>query len=215
MDPYEYFSVEEMKYEDGVHHIRSLHFDTKIEAWPVLNRPAAANEIGQIWWQNDRIMLSHCIIQSQLGKTVSPLCIRTLAFCLGDFKSENSNRGCASPIVPERNLFEMCLGNVPLMKLCSTRVMTVIATVVFLHLKDSVLYREVYICSSCLLSTSLAWPAVAGCSRAETFSQLSSNKFIPNLHNVSGGKKFWPDPCSKAALQSGYIGCNTGNTERN
>ena len=32
---------------------------------------------------------------------------------------------------------------------------------------------------SCLLSTSLAWPAVAGCSRAEAFSQLSSNKFTP------------------------------------
>ena len=30
-----------------------------------------------------------------------------------------------------------------------------------------------------LLSTSLAWPAVAGCSRAEAFSQLSSNKFTP------------------------------------
>ena len=28
-----------------------------------------------------------------------------------------------------------------------------------------------------LLSTSLAWPAVAGCSRAETFSQLSSISF--------------------------------------
>ena len=28
-----------------------------------------------------------------------------------------------------------------------------------------------------MLSTSLAWPAVAGCSRAETFSQLSSNSF--------------------------------------
>ena len=35
------------------------------------------------------------------------------------------------------------------------------------------------ICSSCLLSTSLAWLARAGCSRAETFSQLSSNKFTP------------------------------------
>ena len=30
-----------------------------------------------------------------------------------------------------------------------------------------------------MLSTSLAWPAVAICSRAETFSQLSSNKFTP------------------------------------
>ena len=30
-----------------------------------------------------------------------------------------------------------------------------------------------------VLSTSLAWPAVAGCSRAEIFSQLSSNKFTP------------------------------------
>ena len=28
-----------------------------------------------------------------------------------------------------------------------------------------------------LLSTSLAWPAVAGCSRAESFSQLSANSF--------------------------------------
>ena len=28
-----------------------------------------------------------------------------------------------------------------------------------------------------LLSTSLAWPAVAGCSRAETFSQLSAISF--------------------------------------
>ena len=43
------------------------------------------------------------------------------------------------------------------------------------------MYREVQMqfCSSCLLSNSLAWPAVAGCSRAETFSQLSSNKFAP------------------------------------
>ena len=28
-----------------------------------------------------------------------------------------------------------------------------------------------------LLSTSLAWPAVAGCSRAETFSQISAISF--------------------------------------
>ena len=41
------------------------------------------------------------------------------------------------------------------------------------------LCTERCICSSCLLSTSLAWPAVNGCSRAENFSQLSSDKFTP------------------------------------
>ena len=39
------------------------------------------------------------------------------------------------------------------------------------------LYRVVQKKGTVLLSTSLAWPAVAGCSRAETFSQLSSISF--------------------------------------
>ena len=38
-------------------------------------------------------------------------------------------------------------------------------------------YRLVQKKKTVLLSTSLAWPAVAGCSRAETFSQLSSLSF--------------------------------------
>ena len=38
-------------------------------------------------------------------------------------------------------------------------------------------YRVVQKKGTVLLSTSLAWPAVAGCSRAETFSQLSSISF--------------------------------------
>ena len=39
------------------------------------------------------------------------------------------------------------------------------------------LHRLVQKKGTVLLSTSLAWPAVAGCSRAETFSQLSSISF--------------------------------------
>ena len=38
-------------------------------------------------------------------------------------------------------------------------------------------YRLVQKKDTVLLSTSLAWPAVAGCSRAETFSQLSAISF--------------------------------------
>ena len=38
-------------------------------------------------------------------------------------------------------------------------------------------YRLVQKKGTVLLSTRLAWPAVAGCSRAETFSQLSSISF--------------------------------------
>ena len=40
-----------------------------------------------------------------------------------------------------------------------------------------VVYRLVQKKGTVLVSTSLAWPAVAGCSRAETFSQLSSIYF--------------------------------------
>ena len=40
-----------------------------------------------------------------------------------------------------------------------------------------VMYRVVQKKGTVLLSTSLAWPAVAGCSGAETFSQLSSISF--------------------------------------
>ena len=40
-----------------------------------------------------------------------------------------------------------------------------------------VTYRVVQKKGTVLLSTSLAWPAVAGCSWAETFSQLSSISF--------------------------------------
>ena len=39
------------------------------------------------------------------------------------------------------------------------------------------LYRAVQKKGTVLLSTSLAWPAVAGCSRAETLSQLSTISF--------------------------------------
>ena len=45
-----------------------------------------------------------------------------------------------------------------------------------IHFKDS-LYRLVQKKRTVLLITSLAWPAVAGCSRAETFSQLSAISF--------------------------------------
>ena len=38
-------------------------------------------------------------------------------------------------------------------------------------------YRVVQKKGSVLLSTSLVWPAVAGCSRADTFSQVSSISF--------------------------------------
>ena len=43
--------------------------------------------------------------------------------------------------------------------------------------RDDRKYRLVQKKGTVLLSTSLAWPAVAGCSRAETFSQLSSFSF--------------------------------------
>ena len=39
------------------------------------------------------------------------------------------------------------------------------------------MYRLVQKKGTVFLSTSLAWPAVAGCSRVETFSQLSSISF--------------------------------------
>ena len=46
------------------------------------------------------------------------------------------------------------------------------------------LYRLVQKKGTVLLSTSLAWPAVGGCSRAETFSQLSSLSFAqPCIRN--------------------------------
>ena len=44
-------------------------------------------------------------------------------------------------------------------------------------LADGKMYRVVQKKGTVLLSNSLAWPAVAGCSRAETFSQLSSISF--------------------------------------
>ena len=51
------------------------------------------------------------------------------------------------------------------------------------------MYRVVQKKGTVLLSTSLAWPAVAGCSRAETFSQLSSISFAqPCSRNFSGIK---------------------------
>ena len=43
--------------------------------------------------------------------------------------------------------------------------------------KQDALYRVVQKKGTVLLSTSLAWPAVAGCSWAETFSQLSAISF--------------------------------------
>ena len=44
--------------------------------------------------------------------------------------------------------------------------------------KEMYTYRLVQKKGTVLLSTSLAWPAGAGCSRAETFSQLSSIFFL-------------------------------------
>ena len=52
------------------------------------------------------------------------------------------------------------------------------------------MYRVVQKKKTVLLSTSLAWPAVAGCSRAETFSQLSSISFAqPCMPQVKSSKK--------------------------
>ena len=54
------------------------------------------------------------------------------------------------------------------------------------------MYRVVQEKGTVLLSTSLGWPAVAGCSRAETFSQLSSISF--------------PQPCSvQENLENGQL----------
>ena len=48
-------------------------------------------------------------------------------------------------------------------------------------------YRVVQKKGTVLLGTSLAWPAVAGCSRAETFSQLSAISFAqPCIFAVLG-----------------------------
>ena len=47
----------------------------------------------------------------------------------------------------------------------------------FAHLVPKTMYSLVQKKGTVLLSTSLAWPAVTGCSRAETFSQLSSISF--------------------------------------
>ena len=44
------------------------------------------------------------------------------------------------------------------------------------------MYRLVQKKETVLLITSLAWPAVAGCSRAETFSQLTSIFFCSTLY---------------------------------
>ena len=49
------------------------------------------------------------------------------------------------------------------------------------------MYRVVQKKGTVLLSTSLAWPAVAGCSRAETFSQLSSISFAQPCTVTSAG----------------------------
>ena len=57
--------------------------------------------------------------------------------------------------------------------------------------KQDALYRVVQKKGTVLLSTSLAWPAVAGCSRAETLSQLSSNKFTPLCSGALGGHGIW------------------------
>ena len=52
-------------------------------------------------------------------------------------------------------------------------------------------YRVVQKKGTVLLSTSLAWLAVAGCCRAETFSQLSSISFAqPCTVKVSGIEEF-------------------------
>ena len=55
-------------------------------------------------------------------------------------------------------------------------------------------YRLVQKKGTVLLSTSLAWPAVAGCSRAETLSQLSSISFAqPCILTIPGANllHFW------------------------
>ena len=51
------------------------------------------------------------------------------------------------------------------------------------------LYRLVQKKGTVLLSTSLAWPAVAGCSRAETFSQLSPISFAQPCINIVSTSK--------------------------
>ena len=54
------------------------------------------------------------------------------------------------------------------------------------------MYRVVQKKGTVLLSNSLAWPAVAGCSRAKTFSQLSPISFaqpckvIPDMRSFFG-----------------------------
>ena len=51
-------------------------------------------------------------------------------------------------------------------------------------------YRLVQKKGTVLLRTSLAWPAVAGCSPAETFSQLSAISFAqPCTHSIWNGCK--------------------------
>ena len=51
------------------------------------------------------------------------------------------------------------------------------------------MYRVVLKIGTGLLSTSLVWPAVAGCSQAETFSQLSSISFAQPC-TERGGSSF-------------------------
>ena len=52
------------------------------------------------------------------------------------------------------------------------------------HHQSCLKYRVVQKKRTVLLSTSLVWPAVAGCSRAETFSQLSFISFALLLNPV-------------------------------
>ena len=76
------------------------------------------------------------------------------------------------------------------------------------------LYRAVQKKGTVLLSTSLAWPAVAGCSRAETFSQLSTISFaqpcssLPSQISISICLEVW-EGASQAhpSLSSGHAKC--------
>ena len=53
------------------------------------------------------------------------------------------------------------------------------------------MYRVVQKKGTVLLSNSLAWPAVAGCSRAKTFSQLSAIYFAQPCSLVFNGRQLF------------------------
>ena len=65
----------------------------------------------------------------------------------------------------------------------------------------STLYRLVQKKGTVLLSTNLAWPAVAGCSRADTFSQLNAISFAQPCMMLVDFK----NECGDLRLQSPYF----------